>query len=90
MIDQSALQQQRLAVASSKAAQYGRIKLVFQREHPRRQRFSGVFGGDLKAGLPEDRPIIQRRCDLMDSTAVARITCIQRALVRVQAFVFRQ
>jgi hypothetical protein len=60
------------------------------RQHPGGQRVGGVAGQHRHAGLAQDRAGIQVGGHLMHGAAGLGVARLQRALVGVQAGVFRQ
>jgi uncharacterized membrane protein YbaN (DUF454 family) len=72
------------------AAQDLRIKPVFLRQHAGGKGFGGVARQDRNAGLSKDRAGIEFGGDQMDRGAGLGIARVERALMGVQAGIFRQ
>src|SRR3546814_15000015 len=68
--------------------QYAGIELVFSDQGSGSQAFGRVAGSDGDFHLAKDRTIIKFRRDDMDGAACNIVTCLQCALMRVEALIF--
>ena len=63
---------------------------MFLHQNPRCQILWRVAGHDGNGRLPQDRPVIQRRCNLVHGAAMLGIAGLKRAGMGVQPAVFWQ
>jgi len=80
----------RLNLARDQIGEASRVELVFGDEYPRGQRVCGIARAGRNRDLAENGAFIEIGGNEVDGAARMGIACIQRALVGVEASVFRQ